>query len=242
MKIGIFADVHSNLEALESIFKALDRGKIDSYVCLGDMVGYGPDPNLCVKKIKDITTHVVIGNHDYAALGRMPIVIFNESARKIVEWTQHTIKPEIIQYLENLPLTIVDDNITYVHATPVDPESWHYISTFGHAIQSFEAMTTSLCFVGHSHAPVAFIQNEEDEILIKNTNNLEIKKKNKYIINVGSVGQPRDGDPRSCCGIFDTDNMKFELLRIEYPIKLVQKKMSDYNFPSYLINRLSRGK
>ncbi len=241
MRVGIFSDVHANLEALEIVLKALEYEGVDKTICPGDLVGYGPDPNQCIEKVMEAADKVVAGNHDYAACGMLSTEYFNEYARMAIEWTSRVIDTKFTYTLSNLPLTIIEDGITMVHATPEAPNGWHYILDIADARRSFRALKNSLCFVGHSHIPVAFVQDESGKISIRNPSELNIKMDEKYIINVGSVGQPRDGDPRTTYGILDTDKKKFWLKRLPYPVEEVQKKMREENLPPYLINRLSVG-
>lgn len=241
MRIGIFSDVHGNIEALEVVLQALQYENIDCTVCLGDLVGYGPNPNQCVEKVMQTVDHVIAGNHDYAAVDQVSTDYFNEYARSAIKWTHHVLTSESHHFLSQLSLVCVEEDITFVHATPEAPEEWRYIFTNDHARRSFEAMKTSICFVGHSHTPVAFVQDEKGDVLIDDATDISIEEGKKYIINEGSVGQPRDGDPRACYGVLDTDAKRFRLKRLPYPVDQVQEKMWKEHLPSYLIHRLSVG-
>jgi len=241
VRVGIFSDVHANLEALEIVLKAIEYENVDKTICVGDLVGYGPDPNQCIEKVMEIADIVVAGNHDYAACGMLSTEYFNEYAKMAIDWTSRVIETKFTYILSNLPLTVIEDEITVVHATPEAPGGWHYILDIADAQRSFRALKNSLCFVGHSHIPVAFVQDQDGKISIRNPSELNIKTDEKYIINVGSVGQPRDGDPRTTYGILDTNKKKFWLKRLPYPVEGVQGKMREENLPPYLINRLSVG-
>lgn len=241
MRIGIFSDVHSNIEALEVVLQALQYENIDYTVCLGDLVGYGPNPNQCVEKVMETVDHVIAGNHDYAAIDQVSTEYFNEYARRAINWTHDVLTSSSNHFLSHLPLVHAEEGITFVHATPDAPEEWRYILTNDHAHRSFDAMKTSICFVGHSHTPVAFIRDDRGEIAICDTTEISIEEGKKYIINEGSVGQPRDGDPRACYGVLDTDTKRFRLKRLPYPVDQVQKKMWKEHLPSFLIHRLSVG-
>lgn len=233
--------MHGNIEALEVVLQALQYENIDRMICLGDLVGYGPNPNQCVEKVIEEVDHVVAGNHDYAAIDQVSTEYFNEYARKAIDWTHDVLTSASIQILTRLPLISIEEEITYVHATPEEPAEWRYIFSNEDACRSFDAMTTSLCFVGHSHTPVAFVRNEADEISICDPTEVSIEEGKKYIINEGSVGQPRDGDPRACYGVLDTEGKRFNLKRLPYPVDRVQEKMWKEHLPSYLIHRLSVG-
>ena len=242
MRIGIFSDVHANGEALDVVLKALEYEEVNRIFCLGDLVGYGPMPNECIERTMAVADEVVGGNHDYAATSRISTDGFNDYAKQAIEWTQKVLTATSIARLNNLPMAITEGDIFIVHATPEAPEKWHYIFTYEEARRNFEFMTTPLCFVGHSHAPAAFIQNDKGEISIQSAVSVAIHAGKKYIINVGSVGQPRDGDPRACYGVLDTDRNQFQLKRLPYPVEIVQEKMQKKSLPRYLIERLSVGR
>ncbi len=241
MRIGIFSDVHGNLEALKVVLKALRKERVDRSYCVGDLVGYGPNPNQCVKKVLQFSNGVVAGNHDRAATGQNPITYFNEYARVAIEWTRKVLNENAMNTLNRLPLVLTEGEITLVHATPDEPKTWQYIFTYTDAHRSFGALKTPLCFVGHSHAPVAFVQDEEGEIFTQDPTEIKLEENKMYIINVGSVGQPRDGDPRACYGVLDTNRRWFRLKRLAYSVEVVQEKMWKENLPPYLIDRLSAG-
>lgn len=241
MKIGIFSDVHSNLEALEAVLNALEAEHVDRLICLGDVVGYGPDPNPCVDEVASSAGIVVAGNHDAAAVGAITTDDFNEYARLAVEWTQSVLSPDSERFLSRLPMMSVEEGAMWVHATPDRPEEWDYIFNAFDARRHFSAMKTDLCFVGHSHVPGAFVQDKEGSITVQHPNKLSIDENRKYIINVGSVGQPRDGDPRACYGVLDLDMNRFKLGKIAYPVETVQDKMRSKHLPAYLIERLAFG-
>jgi predicted phosphodiesterase len=242
MRLGIFSDVHGNMEALDIVLNALKKEEVNLTICLGDLVGYGPDPNECVEKIMAASDIVLAGNHDYAAVNLESTEHFNESARTAIEWTSRVLTPESQEILSKLPLMETIDNILIVHATPEQPEQWHYISSAEDAYRNLVNMSVPICFVGHSHVPMAFIQQTEEQILLQSAAEVNIQPDQKTIINVGSVGQPRDGDPRAAYGIYDMKENQFHLKRLDYPIRKVQEKMQKENLPSFLIERLDTGK
>jgi len=241
VRIGIFSDVHGNVEALEVVLKALEEERVNRSFCLGDLVGYGPNPNRCVEKVMQFSDRVVAGNHDHAATGQTPTTYFNEYARMAIDWTRKVLSSNSMINLNRLPVVLIEGEITLVHATPDKPEAWHYIFTYADARRSFGVLKTPLCFVGHSHAPGAFVRNEEGEIFTHNPTEITLEEGKTYIINVGSVGQPRDGDPRASYGILDTEERRFQLKRLTYPVEVVQEKMWRENLPPALIDRLSFG-
>ena len=239
MKIGIIADIHSNLEALDAVLSALKKEKVDRTICLGDVVGYGPDPNACVEKVLDAADVVVAGNHDQAAIGLTSKNFFNDNARLAIEWTENVLNPEWAEGLKELPLVYEEGNLLAVHATLNEPAKWHYLFSEDEIVNNLEAMTLPLCFVGHSHVPIVFFLNPEHDVLAQHIDEIRISTGTKYLINVGSVGQPRDGDPRAAFGILEED--RFCLKRVDYDIAAVQRKMRQYKLPLHLIDRLSRG-
>jgi predicted phosphodiesterase len=241
LRIGIFSDVHGNDEALTNVLNALNQENVERLICLGDLVGYGPEPNLCTRLVHEATPHIIAGNHDHAAVGLTSTDYFNTYARIAIEWTMEILTSEAAAHLKNLPLILEEEEATFVHATPKDPEEWHYVLTVQEARNQFQRLKTWLCFIGHSHLPLAFVQNSQGEITVQNAGNLFLEPDKRYIINVGSVGQPRDGDPRASWGVWDTDKKRFQLKRSAYPVDRVQEKMQKAKLPHYLIQRLSAG-
>lgn len=241
MRIGVFSDVHGNWEALEQVLMAFEEEGVNRLYCAGDIVGYGPDPNMCVEKIMAVADAVIAGNHDWAVTGQVSTSSFNEYARSAIEWTRTLVSAEAEEYLAKLPIRYVEGEITVVHGTPDEPEEWNYLFNVDDARRSFNALRTQICFVGHSHIPVAFIRDNENKTSVRGAENVRIEEDKMYLINVGSVGQPRDGDPRAAYGILDTDDNQFRLKRIPYPIEVVQEKMRRVGLPFRLIDRLAYG-
>src|SRR3990172_12337150 len=154
MKYAIISDIHGNLEALESVLDDIERRKVDSILCLGDIIGYGPNPNECVELIKSKAKIILAGNHDYAPLGKIDISYFNPWARSAIEWTRGELSEESVEFLLSLPLKAEIDGFTIVHATPYHPQEWNYIITIGDAIKNFPEFKNQICFIGHSHVPM----------------------------------------------------------------------------------------
>jgi len=226
LRIALISDIHANYEALESMLARLAGETVDRMVCLGDVVGYGADPNACVEKVREVCEVCVLGNHDAALADIIHLQYFNAYARSAIEWSRTVMTPENLDYLKSLPMTHRIEDILLVHATPLKPEAWNYIHTMAEAGPNFEAMgSASMCFIGHSHIPVRF--DSEDG--------------SKSIINVGSIGQPRDRDPRATCGIFDTETREFEWLRETYDIQGAAAKIRDAELPEFLASRLFIG-
>jgi putative phosphoesterase len=239
VKIGIISDIHSNLEALEAVLEALKEENVDRVLCLGDLVGYGPDPNECIHRVMDSSDVVIAGNHDQGAVGLTPLEHFNENARLALEWSRDMIEPHFMETLAALPTIHEENTFLAVHATPNEPTRWHYLFSEAQIVNNLEALTLPLCFVGHSHVPVALILDQDHGIIVQEAGDVRFAQGRKYLINVGSVGQPRDGDPRASCGIYEGD--RFRLRRVEYDVAAVQKKMQSSRLPGQLIERLAMG-
>lgn len=241
MLYGIISDIHSNLEALKAVLDQLR--KADQLINLGDIVGYGPNPNECVEKVRELKIPTVAGNHDKAVTGEMDITWFNPAAREAVFWTQRNIFQENLVYLKNLPLEGVEDGFQYVHGSLRSPLE-EYVTCLVDAIPTFERMTEDLCFLGHSHAPLFIARTKEgnyDGRVLKDGDEILVDEYEKLIINVGGVGQPRDGDPRASYGTYNSKTKIFSLHRVEYDIKAVQEKMKAAKLPQSLIDRLQFG-
>jgi predicted phosphodiesterase len=241
VKIGIYSDIHSNVEALEAVLDVLDKEHVERTLCLGDLVGYGPDPNLCVEEVMRHADEILAGNHDHAAIGLLSISGFNDAAAEAIEWTKTVLSRTSAEFLGRLPMVMRNKEIMAVHATPDVPEAWQYILKKSDIQRNLSVQETPICFIGHSHIPAAFIRDNDGNILIQGASEVHFQDGWKYLINVGSVGQPRDGDPRAACGVLDTAEGCFKLLRADYPLDRVQKKMADESLPIYLIQRLALG-
>jgi diadenosine tetraphosphatase ApaH/serine/threonine PP2A family protein phosphatase len=242
MLYGIISDIHSNLEALNVVLNKLYR--VGMLVCLGDLVGYGPNPNECVEKVRGLKIPTVAGNHDKAVTGEMDVKWFNLNARDAVAWTQMVIFQENLDYLKSLPMVLEEDDFQCVHGSLRSPLE-EYITSISEALPTFEKMTKPVCFVGHSHVPmfIAKMKNGNyDGRTLTDGEEILVDDYEKVIINVGGVGQPRDDDPRASYGIYDSKTRIFTLHRVEYNIKQVQEKMKKVNLPEPLITRLSFGR
>ncbi len=240
MTYAVFSDVHSNQEALRSVLKDLKKRRIHDVFFIGDSVGYGPEPNECIEILKDESKVLLAGNHDWGVCGLTDISFFNQYARAAIEWTQKVISQENIRDLGTLSVIskLENEDITLVHSTPYEPEQWHYIFTLSDAEFNFQHFETKLCFVGHSHQPFIIEKLPSGELLTEGVIS-SIKPESRYIINVGSIGQPRDGDPRASYAVIDDE--KVEIVRVVYDIGATQKKMVSEGLPLPLIQRLSFG-
>jgi len=241
MRYAIISDIHGNLEALKAVLQDIKDQQVDKVVCLGDVVGYGPAPNECVQLIRENADVCLMGNHDYAAIGKEPIEYFNKFARQAILWTRRQLTPENLAFLEERPFTYIEGDVTFVHSSPYRPEEWIYIISARDALPHFNYMQTRIAFVGHSHVAIG-VAKDEHHFWTWVENGEQLHKNARYIINVGSVGQPRDGDPRSCYGVYISEEDVFYFRRVEYDIEATQRQMQEQHLPAYLIDRLKVGR
>ena len=243
----VISDIHANLAALEAVLAdAKEHAQpFDIVWCLGDVVGYGAEPNECIDLLRTLPHVCLAGNHDWAVVGKLDLRTFHEQAAYVVEWTQEHISSQNMSFLRSRPDLLPQEEYLLVHASPREP-IWEYITDVNVAEENFEGMTATFCFVGHTHVPVVFVQDGRTgnvHVSIPSVNvPIVLKRDSKYIINPGSVGQPRDGDPRAAYAILDTATATWTPHRVEYPIKLTQKKMKSFHFPPRLVERLNYGR
>jgi diadenosine tetraphosphatase ApaH/serine/threonine PP2A family protein phosphatase len=242
-RIAVVADIHANLAAFEAVIASW--GEVDEVWCLGDLVGYGPDPNECVARLRELPHICLPGNHDWAALGRIDTGDFNPAARAAAEWTAAALSSQTRAYLASLSETLVREPFTLVHGSPRSP-LWEYLIDQASARANFDLLQTDYCLVGHSHVPLMFATRADGRIdarLLSPEGPLELGGARRFL-NPGSVGQPRDGDPRASFAIVDLDGggTRFELVRVEYPIEETQARMRQIGLPEPLAQRLAFGK
>ncbi len=239
MRVAVLSDIHSNLTALDAVLA--DLGEVDAIWVLGDIVGYGPDPDAVVDRLRELDVVAVRGNHDAAALGQLDASAFNDDARNAVVWTGRTISATTRRWLDGLPKTREVEGYTLAHGSPRDP-LWEYILSPGVAARNLDAFTTTHCFVGHTHVPLVFREDgdEMETILVGDGSVLELDER-RSIGNPGGVGQPRDGDPRACAMLLDTATSTLEWRRIPYDIERTQQRMREERLPARLVNRLAHG-
>ena len=244
MRYAILADIHSNLTALEAVLADIEKhGRADETWCLGDIVGYGPDPHESIELLRKVSSTFVAGNHDWAAIGKIDTSLFNPEATEAAHWTAGQLESEDIRFLERLPLVIEKGNFTLAHGSPGDP-IWEYVLSAETAEENLGHFKTKYCLIGHSHVPLIFECNEFNSCsLIRPAVDRHIKLGDKrMIINPGGVGQPRDNDPRTSYAIYDNESGFLTFHRIEYDIKSVQRKMEQMGLPNRLISRLAYGR
>lgn len=232
MKIAVISDIHGNREALNAVIAKIDSLAVDSIYCLGDIVGYGPNPNECVELIRSRAIPAIVGNHDKAVTGELSIDNFSQIARAGVMWTQSVISESNKEFLKHLPYSIQEHTILFVHSSPDYPEEFRYLLSFEDARESFDYFSTPLCFIGHTHRPIIFCEDGKTK---------EISRDKKFIVNVGSVGQPRDGNWKACFVLMDTEQYALEYVRVEYDVEVTRRKITENGLPQKLADRLLAG-
>jgi diadenosine tetraphosphatase ApaH/serine/threonine PP2A family protein phosphatase len=242
VKIAVYSDVHANLEAFQAILRDIDRQNVDMKLFLGDIVGYGPNPNECIELLRENSDVVLGGNHDWAAVGFTDDSYFNHYARASMNWTREKLTEENMEYLKTLKPGQLMDDIQLVHATPLEPDQWHYIMSMQDAQVNYPFLEKDLCFIGHSHQPVIIEYLDGTNIMPIRDLYKTLDNNRKYVINVGSVGQPRDSNPDACYLVYEKETRDIQYRRVAYDIKRVQKKMARQKLPQYLIDRIAIGR
>jgi predicted phosphodiesterase len=238
MNIIIISDIHGNLEALNKALEYIDKleGK-KRVVCLGDIVGYGPNPVECIEIVQSLTDTICLGNHDYAISNTDLDYQMNWQALEAIRWTRTVLSKESKNAIKRFQVQIEEDNVLYVHASPDNPMAWKYIDNARNAHLSMVGMKYPLCFVGHSHIPRVYTDYE----LQRDGKKAILSKEGKSIVNAGSIGQPRDGSPLLSFAVFDDVNWNVEIVRLAYDYQETMIKMLKHNLPPFLAERLSLG-
>ena len=242
MKYAIMGDIHANLEALQAVLNTCQGLGVEKYLCIGDIVGYNANPSETLELVRSLNMEVVIkGNHDEESSLNTPLIGFNPQAAQAIHWTREQLSAEQKSWLAKLPLQkTLGPKMTVVHATLDMPEKWGYIFDSLSAEASLHYQFTQVCFFGHTHVPLAF--EKFGGVTGGQYAEINVQAGHKYLVNVGSVGQPRDGDARSAFVTFSTDDMQIKLHRVEYDIEACQKKIFDAGLPERLAHRLSMGR
>ena len=243
MRCAIIADIHANLAAFKAVLDHIERrGGVEEIWCLGDIVGYGPDPCQCIELLRQYKHVCVAGNHDWAVIGKAAFSKFNPDAAIACRWTAQQLSPEDIEYLESLPEVIQKEDFTLVHGSPRQP-IWEYLTSVSSAKENFAYFQSQFCLIGHSHIPMVFKYDETGTCSFSQfMPNVRLALgKDRLIINPGGVGQPRDGDPRASYAIYDDEIGMVRLYRVPYDIGITQTRMVKHNLPIRLVARLSQG-
>ena len=240
MLSAVVSDIHGNCEALDAVLADLDRRGVSRIACLGDLVGYGADPNACIEKLRPRVEVAVAGNHDLAACGRIRLGYFHADAATAARWTDQQLTPEHRAYLEALPFTVEWLGMWLVHSSPADPKAWHYVLSASDAQMEMRSYTHDVCLIGHSHYPGTFLRVNHT---IDYTRDAEVRIEPgiKYLITVPSVGQPRDGDPRAGYLLVDPERNLLTHVRLEYDVPRAAQRIRDAGLPVTLGERLRWG-
>ena len=247
MRCLIISDIHSNLAAFEAVLadaKSRNLGH-DIVWCLGDVVGYGPDPNECVELLRTLAHDCLTGNHDYAVLGKLDLNTFHDSAADAARWTRATLHPHNLSYLDQRPETLSRGDFTLVHGSPREP-IWEYMLDVATAEDNFPLFKSSICLLGHTHVPLIFVEDSGSKTVRVNFPEpgvpFMLRKNCRYILNPGGLGQPRDGDARASYALLDTSERVWTNYRCEYDVKQTQQRMRKAGLPAKLIERLEFGR
>ena len=241
MKYAILSDIHSNLEALQVVLGHAREQGCTHYVCLGDIVGYGPNPRECLHIIRELNCPTVMGNHDEYCATELDLAGFNPMAADAIKWTRDQLADEEKAWLRALRYVRTIEGFTIVHATLDLPEKWAYVFDRLAAAASFNYQHTGVCFNGHTHVPIAFVRGHAG-IQAGLYTRIKVEIGKKYFINVGSIGQPRDRNPKAAYVIFDLVNNMIELHRLDYNVEATQKKIHHAGLPASLADRLAHGR
>lgn len=245
VRYAVISDIHSNTEALETALNEIKNRLVDRIFCCGDITGYGPEPGNCLKLLKQAGASMIMGNHDAALTGKMSTKGFNEYAAEAVRINRESMSEAEISEINSLADAVKENNIFFTHGSPRDRLNEYLISerSLSENIDLFEG---NICFAGHSHLPLVYEKKPDGKAKLKpagrHGETFSIDNACRYIVNVGSIGQPRDGDPRACFVIYDTGKKKAEYVRLEYNIKATQSKMRELKLPEYLIMRIDKGR
>jgi diadenosine tetraphosphatase ApaH/serine/threonine PP2A family protein phosphatase len=242
MRIGIFSDVHANVEALTAVLESYRSERIDRLVCLGDVVGYGASPNECCDLIREVAAFTILGNHDAAVAGRMDYSYYYDAARNALDLHSRELSPDNMAWLKTLPYEVREEHATFCHGSPLNLEEFEYIFSVEQAARCLEIWEQlgTVTFIGHSHLCKSFALSRDDvyEVVAPK---FSIRPDHRYIISVGSVGQPRDYDNRASYTIFDTDEKVFEFKRVAYDIEAAAQKIFATDLERNFGNRLFLG-
>ena len=243
MRFAILGDIHSNLEAFNAVLEDLDKIGVDKIFCIGDIVGYGADPIECINVARERFESAVIGNYDLAAIGRLGLDGFDDAAAKALVWTQGMLGADEKDFLSELPLIDVYQDMVFTHSNLYDPDGFYYIENKAQIMRNFDFQEDkTICFIGHSHVPfIALSDNIIGEAFLCKSEEIYIEQSKRYLVDVGSVGQPRDGDPRATYVVYDQDKSTLRIERVDYDIDKASTKIALAGLPAELGMRLFQG-
>jgi len=237
---AVLGDIHGNLHALEAVLEDLREAGAERVLCVGDIVGYGANPRECVAAVRGLDAEVVAGNHDWAVLDKIGIECFNADARDSVLWTRRRLQEEDFAYLDSIRLVSVLDGITLVHSSLFSPEYFDYMFTLFDVQLAFNHQQTPICFVGHSHVPAMFTATQPINCFL--APEFELEQNQKAIVNVGSVGQPRDLDPRACYVLYESERRLVRMRRVEYDVQAAADQIEAAGLPATNAARILLGR
>jgi diadenosine tetraphosphatase ApaH/serine/threonine PP2A family protein phosphatase len=240
--LAVFSDIHSNLEALEAVLADMDSLKIGNRVCLGDVVGYGPSPSACLKRVRALDCPILLGNHDEAVSNDLPLENLNEVAVAGIEYSREKLTAEEKDFLRSRPFTASQEGCQFVHSSLIQPAYWIYITSELEAHIHFSYQEAGICFNGHTHVPMVWQKSGETMATgRRGAGKVKLEPNSKYLINVGGVGQPRDLNPRACYVIYRPEEKTVEFRRVKYDITKTKRKIARAKLPKYLGERLLIG-
>jgi diadenosine tetraphosphatase ApaH/serine/threonine PP2A family protein phosphatase len=241
MRVAVVSDIHGNLHALRAVLDAVAAEEVDALWCLGDLVGYGPRPNECCAEVERAASLCLVGNHDLGVLGRIPLAEFSDDAAAAARWSQSELGAEARSYLEGLDSRATADDVELFHASPRDPV-WEYVLSDEVALAAFRLTSAPIVLVGHSHVALAFVLEDGavDGAVVPGGAEIDLAD-GRFILNPGSVGQPRDGDPRAAYLVLDLDARRALHRRVAYPIERTQEEIHERGLPEPLADRLAHG-
>jgi predicted phosphodiesterase len=241
MRVAVVSDIHGNLHALRAVLDAIGGEDVDAVWCLGDLVGYGPRPNECCEEVERAASLCLVGNHDLGVLGRLPLEDFTDDAAAAARWSQSTLSGQARAYLERLESLASTEEAELFHASPRDPV-WEYVLGEEAALAAFHLTSAPIVLVGHSHVALAFLLQDDslDGAAVPGGSEIDLSS-GRFILNPGSVGQPRDGDPRAAYLVLDLDARRALYRRVPYPIERTQEEVRERGLPEALADRLAHG-
>jgi predicted phosphodiesterase len=242
MRLALISDIHANLEALTAVLGDIEKQKVDRILCLGDVIGYGSDPGPCLELVGGACEVRLMGNHESGALGTLSSDYYHTTARESADWTHRQMTDREMSMIAEYEMEHAFDSFHLVHSSPHEPGQWHYILRPEDAAKAFSRMKGQVCFFGHSHLPMIFAETEGGPPRVQVGHSFLPDHEGRYLVNVGSVGQPRDNDPRAAYVTFDDGEWEVTFHRIAYDVGTTQRKMAEAKLPQMLIDRLSVGR
>jgi predicted phosphodiesterase len=242
VRFALISDIHGNLEALTAVLKDVEKRHIEAVHCLGDVIGYGSEPIKCLHLINQFCDIKLLGNHEYVVLGKESEEAYTEVAKVSSQWTREQLTDKEMSMIASFGIDYMIEETYLVHASPYQPSEWHYVLSPDDAQVAFQHMPGKICFHGHTHVPIVFTYRENDIPRRRVGHSFHPDEESRYLVNIGSVGQPRDNDPRASYVTYDTEAQEVGYHRVEYDISTAQKKMAEARLPSLLIDRLAVGR